>query len=203
MKRGVLLILYILLISVSGLTQDVEFTVSAPKVVSAGEQFRLTYSVNTRPSQFLPPQFENFIILAGPSTSSNSSVQIINGKMTQSYSYTYTYILQASKEGNFTLPPAEITVKRKKYVSDPLQIEVIKGTVPQPDEPGDQEQQIPGISNEDLFVRVLVNKTRAYQGEHIVATIKVYSRLNIVGFGDIKLWKEKTENDLCSIRSGL
>ena len=95
MKRGLLIVLYILFTFVSGLTQDVEFTVSAPKVVSAGEQFRLRYEVNTRPSDFSPPQLENFIILAGPSTSSNSSVQIVNGKMTQSYSYTYTYILQA------------------------------------------------------------------------------------------------------------
>ena len=55
-------------------------------------------------------------------------MQIINGKVTQEVSYTYTYVVQANKEGKFTIPPAEVKVDNKVYKSNSINIEVIKGT---------------------------------------------------------------------------
>ena len=74
-------------------------TARAPQQVAVGEQFRLTYTVNTQDvSGFrigqVPDAFE---ILMGPSTSSQSSFQMINGKTSQSSSITYTFILSAVK----------------------------------------------------------------------------------------------------------
>ena len=80
------------------IAQDVEFTVSAPNVVAVGEQFRVVYKLNARPQELNPPAFTNFYILAGPSTSTSSSIQIINGQMTQTHEFTYTYILEATNE---------------------------------------------------------------------------------------------------------
>jgi len=190
MRRIIFILLSILLTNLNNFSQEAEFTASAPKVISVGEQFRLTFSLNKKASGFRAPDLRNFNILGGPSTSSSSNIQIINGKMIQSFSYTYTYILQATKKGKFTIDPAQVIVNRKQYKSNSLTIEVIEGTSPDASKqsvPSSRENQaVPDISNKDLFVRVLTNKRNVYQDEHIVATIKIYSKLNIAGFENVK-----------------
>ncbi len=170
---------------------EVEFTASAPKVVEIGEQFAVKYNVNAKPSKFFAPTFDAFTVLAGPSTSSSSQVQIINGKMTQSYNYTYTYYLRATKGGKYTIPAAKARVNRKDYPSNALQIEVVGGTTSRPGAPANQKQapssQEVKTDNKNLFVRLLVNKREVYQGEAIIATIKIYSKLNLSGLENPKI----------------
>ena len=183
-------ILFILTV-IHGYSDDIEFTVSAPGVVTVGEQFRLTYSLNSKGDKFSAPEFDNFYVIAGPSTSYNQSTQIINGKVTRNVSYTYTYILQSTREGKFTIPPATVVVNKKQYSTNSLQIEVIKGkTQPQTRTPATQSQNDQGmanIENEDLFVRVLISNSDVYQGAHLVATVKIYSRVNLSGFEKVDL----------------
>ncbi len=191
MKYLITNILFILTV-IPGYSEDIKFTVSAPGVVAVGEQFRLTYTLNSKGDEFNPPEFDNFYVIAGPSTSYNQSTQIINGKVTRNVSYTYTYILQSTREGKFTIPPATVVIKKKQYSTNSLQIEVIKRKAPQPQTrtPATQSQNNQGLANivnEDLFVRVLVDKNNVYQGAHLVATIKIYSRVNLSGFEKVDL----------------
>ncbi len=175
--------------------QDVSVTASAPRVVQVGEQFRVTFSVNEQPSSLIPPEFDNFDLLGGPSSSSSSSVQIINGKMTQSVEISYTYYLQAEKEGKYEIGAATATVKKKAYKSDPITVEVVKGSAPQQQQQSSsssQSQQSSSqgdaqISGDNLYIRVLTNKTRTYQGENLVATIKIYSKVNIGGLENFEI----------------
>ena len=170
--------------------QDINFTASAPKVVAVGEQFRLTFTINAKVNAFNAPDLSDFYVIMGPSTSYNQSTQIINGKITRSVSYTYTYVLQATKEGNYTIPPAQVSIKKKTHESNPLKIEVVKGTAPtQPvtRHPSDKSPgEVVNVNKEDLFIRVLVNKREVYLGEHIIATVKIYSRVNLSGFENVK-----------------
>lgn len=174
--------------SLESLAQHVEFNASAPRVVELGEQFRLSYSLNAKGSDFEEPDFENFRVLSGPNVSSSSSVQIINGKMSQSVSYTYTFILMAISEGTFTLPPAKVSVKGKTYASNSFAIEVVKGAQSVQGNSGNsatvgtQQPQ----SNEKLFVTVEVNKTSLYQGDNLIASIKLYTQRSLAGFEEIK-----------------
>ena len=71
----------------------------APSQVAAGEQFRLSYTVNTDDvKNFRAGNIpEEFDVLMGPSTSTQSSYQLVNGHMSSSSSVTYTYILMAKK----------------------------------------------------------------------------------------------------------
>ncbi len=184
-------ILFILTV-VPGYSEDIKFSVSAPGVVAVGEQFRLTYTLNSKGDEFNPPEFDNFYVIAGPSTSYNQSTQIINGKVTRNVSYTYTYIMQSTREGKFTIPPATVMIKKKQYSTNSLQIEVIKRRTPQPQTrtPATQSQNNQGLANivnEDLFVRVLVDKSNVYHGAHLVATIIIYSRVNLSGFEKVDL----------------
>jgi hypothetical protein len=164
------------------MADDVIFTGSAPGAVKVGQQFRLTYTINSQADHFIPPDLNDFIVLSGPNTSSNSSFSIINGKMTQQYQLQYLYILQAGVPGSYKIEPATITVNRKKVLSNPVQIEVVadKGEAPgqksqsKPEkETSVRKENIPANAGR-LFVRILVNKRNAFLGESLVATIKIY-----------------------------
>ena len=201
------LLVFTMFLSFAAKPQDVEFSVSAPSVVAQGEQFRLIFNLNARPQEFKPPSFDKFYILAGPSTSSSSSVEIVNGKMTQTFSYTYTYILEATTEGKFTIEPATIVVAKKEYKTDPFTIEVVKGTTQQSTQQHSRSQSgtqtAQGISSNDLFTVVELDRTNIYRGQAVLATIKLYRKNNypgyIVGFEDIKypsftgFWNQEVE----------
>jgi hypothetical protein len=170
------------------LAQDVSITASAPNVVRVGEQFRLNYVINANPSSFSAPEISDFYVLSGPNQSTSHSIQIINGRRTSSVTITYSYYLQATGEGNFTIPAATAVVNNQTYTSNTVEIEVIAGekpaTTPRPST--SQEPQDVDVSGE-LFVRILTNRKNIFRGEYIIATIKLYTRLSITGFGESEM----------------
>ncbi len=163
--------------------QDVKFSASAPRVVRAGEQFQLTYSISEKPDEIKLPDLQHFQLLGGPSTGHSSSMQIINGKVTKSSTYTYTYYLRATDEGKYNIEPATITYKRKTYKSNSVPVEVVgqstRGSSPQQE--GDKQESA-GLSDEDLFVRLHLDKRSAFVGEQISAWIKLYTRVQVVNY---------------------
>jgi hypothetical protein len=181
----------IFLISISVAAQDVSLKVEYPSVVTAGQQFSIMWTVNSGGGEFSAPSFNGFYKLMGPQTSYSSSTQIINGKMSHQTSYTYVYYLQAVNEGKFVISPAVFTLKNKTYVSDSILIEVVgNASVKQNANPGTKtstkESNIES-SGRDLFVNLSLNRKEIYLGEHIVATIKIFTRINISGINEIKL----------------
>lgn len=158
----------------------------APAEVAVGEQFRLTYTINTQNvSGFragnIPAELE---VLMGPSTSSQSSFQMVNGHTSSSSSITYTYIVCANKNGTYTIPPAHISVGGKTIASNQLRIKV-SGT----SRSGAQGQQGQGdgglrpagsrISGSDLFIKVSANKRRVHEQEPVLLTYKVYTLVDL------------------------
>lgn len=186
---GFILLFFSCLIAKS---QNVEFTASAPSVVEVGEQFRLSYSLNQKGSDLKVPTLEGFDLLMGPSMSSSSSFSSINGKVSQSVSYIYTYVLEGTKEGTFQIPAATVIVNGKEYRSNALSIQVVKGSGGNSGTSGQRERQTAqpdataAINEENLFVKVDVSRRNLYIGEGLVATIKVYSKVDLVRFGRSK-----------------
>jgi len=80
--------------------------VQAPRVVSTGEMFRLTFVANAKVEQFVQPTIEGFSVTAGPAQSSSSNISIVNGKVSQSITASFIYTLHAEKEGKFTIGAA-------------------------------------------------------------------------------------------------
>ncbi len=125
--------------------------------------------------------------------STNMSTQIVNGKVSQTASYTYNYTVQAKKAGTYTLPPASVVVGGKKYSSNKVTLQVVKGTgaakqnTGQRSSSGQTTANQSEISSKDLYVRIQVDRRNIYKGEQILATIKVYTRVNLARFGDIKI----------------
>ena len=163
---------------------------NAPAQVAVGEQFRLTYTINTQNvSGFragnIPDELE---VLMGPSQSSQSSFQMVNGHTSSSSSVTYTYIVCANKNGTYTIPPAQITVDGKTIRSNVLHIKV-SGTA-QSNRGGnhgggnannDYEIRDAGsrISGSDLFIKVSANKKRIHEQEPVLLTYKVYTLVGL------------------------
>ena len=161
-------------------------TASAPSHVAVGEQFRLSYTVNTQNvSDFragnIPAELE---VLIGPNRSMQSSYQMINGHTSQSSSITYTYIVAATKGGTFTIPAAHVVVDGKKIASNSLTIKV-SGTANSSSrsngggEAEEMREVGSRISGSDLFIKVSANKKRVYEQEPILLTYKVYTLVQL------------------------
>ncbi|MDE6689908.1 MAG: BatD family protein, partial [Prevotella sp.] len=164
-------------------------TANAPQQVNVGQQFRLTYTVNSQDvSGFrvgqIPDELE---VLMGPSTSTQSSFSMVNGHTSQTSSVTYTYILSATKNGTYTIPAATIKVGDKAVASNTLKIQV-SGTA-QNGNGGNSGGQSGGrsetrqagsaISGSDLFIKVSASKRKVVEQEPILLTYKVYTLVSL------------------------
>ncbi|NVO09301.1 MAG: protein BatD [Bacteroidales bacterium] len=205
MKKTII-VLGLLLLRFLTFAQEVKLEVNAPSIVAVGEQFRLTYSLNKRPSSFTPPNIQNFEVLAGPSTSQSTSIEVINGRVTQSENISYTFILEATKEGKFTIDPAKAVVSNEELKSNAINIEVVKQTnssqQQQQGQNSNQQEQVESrndLPSSDLFVTIELSRSSVYLGEPLVATLKLYTTINIVGFNDMKFpafngfWSQELE----------
>ena len=111
------IILFFILIStvVGAWADNITFSANAPEVVVSGDQFRLSFTINSQKVRdFRAPSIKGFEVLMGPSRS--TQYQNYNGVVTNSI--TFTYILMAEKEGTYTIPPATIKVDGQQYSSN-------------------------------------------------------------------------------------
>lgn len=166
---------------------EVNFVAAAPDVVVSGDQFRLTFTVNTQKvKDFRAPSIKGFEVLMGPSRSSQNSTQIINGKVSSSSSITYTYILMAGKEGTYNIPAASIVADGETKISNSLQIKVLpaddaSASSAQGGSASSSRSQAVGskITDKDLFITASASKTKVYEQEAILLTYKVYTVVDL------------------------
>ena len=180
--KKITLILVTLFILVQSHAQTI--SVSVPKTVSVGENFRLSYTVYQQTVKDIklgdiPKELE--LLTEQPYSSNQSSVSIINGKMSSSSSATYTYTLYASKVGTYNIGSAKIIVNGKVLISKPVKIVVLKGATNSSQRKTIDDIQPIGskITNRDLFLKVSANKRTVYEQEGILLTYKVYSLVEV------------------------
>ena len=177
-----LFITYILLlVSVLTFGAEAQFTVKvSSSIVEVGERFQITFTVNARGGSFSSPPFDNFRMLSGPNQS--QSMHVINGKTSQSTSI--SYVLVAEKKGVYTIGKATITSNEKALYTEPIKITVVdknpNGSSAQRNESQQRKTEAEQLK-EYVFVRATVDKTKAYVGEKVAVTYKLYSRLNLSG----------------------
>lgn len=181
MKR-LLLFLFALSAFATARGEEITFEVSVPKVVAIGEPFGVEFSLNAKPRDFEAPTFEGFDVMAGPSTSSSSSMQFINGKMSQSINHTFSFVLVASTEGEFTIGEASVKADGKTYKTKPTKVKVIKEVQSKPQQgssTGAQQAQTPAatLAEDDVLIVASVDKTRVYKGQPVLVTYKLYTRV--------------------------
>ena len=183
MKKLNFIFVLLLLITACGRLFPQTLTASVANTkVGLGDQFEVQFSFNgpdvNSVSGFRSPDFANFMILSGPNQS--TSMSIINGAV--SGSLTYSYYIQPKSIGSFTIGSATVTYKGTAFKSQPIKIEVVKGSAPPPSA-NKQQAVTPEAQNSEisknLFIRVFADKQKVYQGEQITVTYKLYTRLNI------------------------
>lgn len=196
-----LIFLLFILTGIGNIHADgITFTASAPDVVAVGDQFRLSYTVSTHSVKDFrgPRTVDGFDNLMGPTRSQQSSTQIINGKVTSSQSITYTYVLKAVKEGNFSIPAATIVADGEQIISNAVQIKVLPADTQsgagssggsnarQNNSSGRSSTSSNSVSNDDLFVTATATKTNVYEQEAFLLTYKIYTLVDLT-FDNVKL----------------
>lgn len=186
MKRIVILWMALIAISLQTFADEkVSFTTSAPEAVAVGDQFRLSYTVTTQKVRdFRAPSIKGFEVLMGPSRS--TQVTQVNDKV--SASITFTYILMAKEEGEFTIPGAVIVADGNEMISNSVKVKVLPADQQQANQGSSNGQRANGgIANNDLFITATANKVNVYEQEALLLTYKIYTAVNLRGFDNVKL----------------
>ena len=178
MKKLVLIIFFLFVYHIAE-SQDVSFEASVDRTtVGLGESVELRFivkggSINSL-TDFRPPDFSNFHILAGPNKS--TSMQIMNGAV--SASIIYYYVIQGKTVGSVTIGSARINYENKEYSTKPITLNIVR-TATQPQQQQQQQQQSaphgnPTDLSQNIFLRTIVDKSKVYQGEQVNVFFKLY-----------------------------
>lgn len=207
MKRYILS-LVCLTLSLAGMSQ-VTVKIQVQPQCEVGQRVRVSYVVNTADVDDIQVgDFPGFDLLYGPSTSTQSSYSIVNGRSTSSSSMTFSYTLLAKEEGKFQVPAATVKSGGKTYKSAGANIEVLpssgntggnhsQGGSSGGGRPSASQRQggQGGVGKDDLFISVTANKKKVYEQEAVVVTYKLYTLVNIR-----QLAGEMPELDNCHVQ---
>lgn len=179
---------------------QIKFTASAShSSVPLGSAFNVTFTLSGGSAdQFTPPTFQNFIV-RGQSSSSGSGgmTVIINGKVVQNDkgSSSWTYTLQPTKTGTFSIGPAKLKSGGKWYSSGSVSVKVTAGgnairsqNQTQSGKSAGQSstQQKNASGGKEIFMKTIPSKSTVYEGEQFTVTYRVYSQYNISQIGTLK-----------------
>lgn len=189
-----------------------EIQVEAPNVVAADEQFNVTFIIEGEgnPTDFQWSAGSGFQVLWGPQSGRSTSIQIINGKRTKSVQSTYTYVLRPVGTGRYSIPSATAKLDGKEISSQEKSIQVAAaGAASQPSSQSSQssggtaaqqsQRQQTGIQDSDIFLKMELSRTKVVVGEPVIATLKLYQRVNVAGFENVSFptfngfWSQEVE----------
>ena len=189
-----------------------EIQVEAPNVVAADEQFNVTFIIEGEgnPTDFQWSAGNGFQVLWGPQSGRSTSIQIINGKRTKSVQSTYTYVLRPVGTGRYSIPSATAKLDGKEISSREKSIQVAAAgaashsSQQQSQSSGGNAAQQPqrqqtGIQDSDIFLKMELSRTKVVVGEPVIATLKLYQRVNVAGFENVSFptfngfWSQEVE----------
>lgn len=180
-----------------GITCIASFAQSfSAKIEDVGGYYRLSFTVTSSDaSGFTPPSLAAFEVLSGPSTSTFSSYQMVNGHSSHSETTSYTYILSAKKPGQTTIGSASIRVGNRTLHSHPISVNVrvssgnssSNGRASSSNnassnsmQGANEVQQIgSAVTARDLFIDVTPSRTRVREQEAVLLTYRIHSRVGV------------------------
>lgn len=181
MKKRLFFALLLFICSFQAYSQSL-LSVDAPTVVEVGEEFHVTFvAQGKKVEDFSWECSQDFSVKWGPVTQRSTNVNILNGKRTSSVSVSYIYVLEALREGTFTLPSATAIIGGEGSSSSPVTIEVVASSSSR-GEAASQDSQ--GVSAEDVFLKFSVDRTDVTVGQPIIATLKLYTNVDLNGLED-------------------
>lgn len=174
---------------------QVKFVAQAPPTGTGEVRLQFVLS-NAEGEDFTPPNFADFTVLAGPSVSNYSGMQIVNGRSSNSSSVTYTYILAPKRKGKLKIGSASIRVAGKTLHTQPLSVQVNELSAsaqgggatarPQTSPYSDLQKEGTQVTERDLYFTVQTSKKRVYEQEPIMLTYEIHARAG-VGLANVSL----------------
>ena len=169
---------------------QVSFTVDAPRQVIEGNKFTITYVLrNGEGSSFQEPKVEGTTKLFGPATSRSYSSQWVNGVSSSSTSEEYAITYRADKAGKYNVAAAKVQVDGKTYSTQPFTLEILPPDRTAQNGQGgvqidnyDSQRAGKEVGADDLFIRINLSKSSAYEQEAVVCTIKLYTKYQVSQF---------------------
>jgi hypothetical protein len=111
--------------------------------------------------------------------STQSSVQVINGRTTASLTVQYRY--QALREGTFDIPAFDVVAGGQMRTTEPLHVAV--SSAPSSPGAGAAAQEVEdGVGAQDLFVTAEATKPRVRDGESFVVEYRIWTRVDVGSF---------------------
>jgi hypothetical protein len=170
--------LFIVLLSCQAIFAQVQFEAKVSKnSLGLNERLRVDFTMNVDGDNFVPPTFDGFRVIAGPSQQVSQSWA--NGK--SSFNKTYSYFLLPTQKGTISIKQAAIEHNGQVYKTTPISVKV-SDAVEQPRDPNDNSVSI----NDALYLVADVSKTNPYLNEPITVVYKLYFSHNI----GITNWQE-------------
>ncbi len=156
---------FFLLLSSVGFAQ-VKFEAKASKQkLGVNERLRVDFEMNQDGDNFKAPSFNGFTVVGGPNQA--VSQNWVNGR--RSYFKTYSYFLQPTARGKFTIGQAEITIEGDIYKTSPIQVEVTAAV----DTPTDGDN-LDFVASENLHLVAEISNPNPFLNEAITVVYKLY-----------------------------
>jgi hypothetical protein len=160
--------------------QENDFSVRAyldRQVVGVQSQFSLFVELSgsnaDKASQPQLPDMSGFASLL--STGSQYNISIVNNRRT--ITYTYSYIFQPLRTGEFTIGPVTVPFEGKSYKTEPLNIKIQKGSPARSRGGRGTGSDVSGA--DDIFIRAYIDRKKIFENEQAVVTYKIYTAVTI------------------------
>lgn len=182
MKRLLFFSTFIILIFLTDFSFASSVAIRADRTeVKTNETFNIIVSVENAKGSVNLPQIEGLKVI---SSSTSSSIRIINGKREEKIIYTFNVL--PVKEGKIIIPPFEIETNKGSFKTNPLEINVSK-----------TDAGIPGKDN--FFARAFISDSSPYISEAVEFKIVIYSDKSVLKIGfeepDFKNFKAERLDD--------
>ncbi|MGH1387126.1 BatD family protein [Kordia sp.] len=186
-KAYISTIIFLLFAGVLAAQVTFETKVSKKKL-GVNERLKVDFEMDKDGDNFTAPSFAGFRVVGGPIQSMSHVWN--NGQ--RSFSKTYTYFLQPTKEGTFTIKQAKVEIDGQTYKTLPVKIAVTKA-VAKPKDGSNSDY----IISEGLHLVTEVSKGNPYLNEPVTITYKLYVKIGI-NVNDYKELGKPTFNNFWS-----
>jgi len=133
------------------------------------------------------PQLTGFQIV-GQSSSSSTSIKIINNEMSKSVTQSFMYSLRPLKIGSFTIPPIYTKYKNSTYRSKTINVTVVQENSNITQSRQQSQKKIDNSSNNvQIFLQATPGKSEVFVGEPFTIKYVLYSNKGLVGLNAEKM----------------
>lgn len=169
--------------------------------IALGETVELTVAVTGSIGRVTEPRLPALDYLEIVSTSSQQSIEFVNGRMSSTRSY--VFVLRPTREGKFTIPGLEVNAAGQVYTTRPVTLTVAgrAASAPSPGAPpsssfGGQLPSLPGAQPppiKEIDARLEVDNPTPYVGQQVILTMSFYQAHTVSLLGSAEYLPPTTE----------